>query len=179
MKVRQSVKRICKFCKVVKRKGVVRVVCTANPKHKQRQRGFHTAAAEPCEHSGGCHCECAALAAAAGSGAAAAAGVRGLQPGAGLWGVAGFPLARRDELAPRRGLGLLAQGGGSSSGSICALPTALFPRSACGAALTLALCSADPDFVVGRDDHLRPSETLLSGALGSCEASCHCHTCKR
>ena len=54
-----------------------------------------------------------------------------------------------------------------------------FPRSAFGAPLTLALCSADPDFVVGRDDHLRPSETLLSGALGSCEASCHCHTCKR
>ena len=127
MKVRQSVKRICKFCKVVKRKGVVRVVCTANPKHKQRQRGFHTgaAAAEPCHEHSGC-CECAALAAAGGGAAAAAAGVRGLLPGAGLWGVAGFPLARRVELVPRRGLGLLAQGGGSSSGSICALPTALF-----------------------------------------------------
>ena len=37
MKVRASVKRICENCKVVKRKGVVRVVCTANPRHKQRQ----------------------------------------------------------------------------------------------------------------------------------------------
>ena len=36
MKVRSSVKRICENCKVVRRKGVVRVIC-ANPKHKQRQ----------------------------------------------------------------------------------------------------------------------------------------------
>lgn len=36
MKVRSSVKRICENCKVIRRKGVVRVVCT-NPKHKQRQ----------------------------------------------------------------------------------------------------------------------------------------------
>ena len=36
MKVRASVKRICAKCKVVRRKGVVRVIC-ANPKHKQRQ----------------------------------------------------------------------------------------------------------------------------------------------
>ncbi|MBC8313748.1 MAG: 50S ribosomal protein L36 [Candidatus Cloacimonetes bacterium] len=36
MKVRSSVKKICKNCKIVKRKGVVYVVCT-NPKHKQRQ----------------------------------------------------------------------------------------------------------------------------------------------
>jgi len=36
MKVRTSVKKICDKCKIVKRKGVVRVVCD-NPKHKQRQ----------------------------------------------------------------------------------------------------------------------------------------------
>ncbi|MCX7727602.1 MAG: 50S ribosomal protein L36 [Chitinispirillaceae bacterium] len=37
MKVRASVKKICKDCKIVKRKGVVRVICTKSPKHKQRQ----------------------------------------------------------------------------------------------------------------------------------------------
>ena len=36
MKVRASVKRICNKCKVIKRKGVVRVICK-DPKHKQRQ----------------------------------------------------------------------------------------------------------------------------------------------
>jgi len=36
MKVRASVKRRCDKCKIVKRKGVVRVICV-NPKHKQRQ----------------------------------------------------------------------------------------------------------------------------------------------
>ncbi len=36
MKVRASVKRICRLCKIVRRKGVVRVICS-NPKHKQRQ----------------------------------------------------------------------------------------------------------------------------------------------
>ncbi len=36
MKVRASVKKICDKCKVVRRKGVVRVICE-NPKHKQRQ----------------------------------------------------------------------------------------------------------------------------------------------
>jgi len=36
MKVRASVKTICRNCKVVKRHGVVRVLCT-DPKHKQRQ----------------------------------------------------------------------------------------------------------------------------------------------
>ena len=36
MKVRTSVKRICDKCKVVKRKGIVRIICE-NPKHKQRQ----------------------------------------------------------------------------------------------------------------------------------------------
>ncbi|MBN2037127.1 MAG: 50S ribosomal protein L36 [Chitinispirillaceae bacterium] len=37
MKVRASVRTLCKGCKVVKRRGVVRVICTRNPKHKQRQ----------------------------------------------------------------------------------------------------------------------------------------------
>ncbi|EMY69708.1 ribosomal protein L36 [Leptospira wolbachii serovar Codice str. CDC] len=37
MKVRSSVKKICPECKVIRRKGVIRVICT-NPKHKQRQR---------------------------------------------------------------------------------------------------------------------------------------------
>ncbi|MFA5177357.1 MAG: 50S ribosomal protein L36 [Candidatus Omnitrophota bacterium] len=36
MKVKASVRRICDKCKVVKRAGVVRVICS-NPKHKQRQ----------------------------------------------------------------------------------------------------------------------------------------------
>jgi len=36
MKVRASVRRICENCKIVRRKGVVRVICT-NTKHKQRQ----------------------------------------------------------------------------------------------------------------------------------------------
>jgi large subunit ribosomal protein L36 len=36
MKVRASVKKICNKCRIVKRRGVVRVQCT-NPKHKQRQ----------------------------------------------------------------------------------------------------------------------------------------------
>ena len=36
MKVRASVKRICDKCKIVRRRRVVRVLCT-NPKHKQRQ----------------------------------------------------------------------------------------------------------------------------------------------
>ena len=37
VKVRASVKKICVKCKVIRRKGVVRVICSANPRHKQRQ----------------------------------------------------------------------------------------------------------------------------------------------
>jgi large subunit ribosomal protein L36 len=37
MKVRSSVKRMCTKCKIIRRKGVVRVICKDNPKHKQRQ----------------------------------------------------------------------------------------------------------------------------------------------
>ncbi|HEX3723881.1 MAG TPA: 50S ribosomal protein L36 [Nitrolancea sp.] len=36
MKVAASVKRRCENCRIIKRRGVVRVICT-NPKHKQRQ----------------------------------------------------------------------------------------------------------------------------------------------
>jgi large subunit ribosomal protein L36 len=36
MKVRASVRRVCEKCKVVRRRGVVFVVC-ADPRHKQRQ----------------------------------------------------------------------------------------------------------------------------------------------
>lgn len=36
MKVRASVKPICEKCRVVRRKGVVRVMCE-NPRHKQKQ----------------------------------------------------------------------------------------------------------------------------------------------
>ncbi len=37
MKVRASVKKICRGCKMIKRKGVVRVICSRSPKHNQRQ----------------------------------------------------------------------------------------------------------------------------------------------
>jgi len=36
MKVRASVKLMCEKCRVVRRKRVVRVICS-NPRHKQRQ----------------------------------------------------------------------------------------------------------------------------------------------
>ncbi|MBW2057849.1 MAG: 50S ribosomal protein L36 [Deltaproteobacteria bacterium] len=36
MKVKSSIRKICDKCKIVKRKGVLRVICE-NPKHKQRQ----------------------------------------------------------------------------------------------------------------------------------------------
>jgi large subunit ribosomal protein L36 len=36
VKVRPSIKRICDKCKIIKRHGVVMVICS-NPKHKQRQ----------------------------------------------------------------------------------------------------------------------------------------------
>nr|WP_201329813.1 50S ribosomal protein L36 [Candidatus Profftella armatura (Diaphorina cf. continua)] len=36
MKVLTSVKRICRNCKIVKRKGVIRIICK-EARHKQRQ----------------------------------------------------------------------------------------------------------------------------------------------
>ena len=37
MVVRSSVKTICKDCRIVRRNGIVRVICPTNPKHKQKQ----------------------------------------------------------------------------------------------------------------------------------------------
>jgi len=37
MKVRASVKKICKDCQIVRRKGKLRVICKVEPKHKQVQ----------------------------------------------------------------------------------------------------------------------------------------------
>ncbi|MBP7217214.1 MAG: 50S ribosomal protein L36 [Candidatus Omnitrophica bacterium] len=36
MKVKSSIRKICDRCKIIKRRGVLRVICS-NPKHKQRQ----------------------------------------------------------------------------------------------------------------------------------------------
>ncbi|HMT00946.1 MAG TPA: 50S ribosomal protein L36 [Candidatus Absconditabacterales bacterium] len=36
MKVRSSIKKICAKCKMIKRHGILRVICE-NLKHKQRQ----------------------------------------------------------------------------------------------------------------------------------------------
>ncbi len=36
MKVRASVKKLCEHCKIIRRQGIVRVICT-NPRHKQKQ----------------------------------------------------------------------------------------------------------------------------------------------
>jgi len=36
MRVQASVKKICRNCKLVRRKGVLRVICI-EPRHKQRQ----------------------------------------------------------------------------------------------------------------------------------------------
>ncbi|GAB2210559.1 hypothetical protein Drorol1_Dr00015827 [Drosera rotundifolia] len=45
MRVRSSVRKMCEFCRTVKRHGRVYILCTANPKHKQRQ-GISTLAHE-------------------------------------------------------------------------------------------------------------------------------------
>ncbi|MCX8565851.1 MAG: LSU ribosomal protein L36P [Glomeribacter sp. 1016415] len=37
MKVMASVKCICRNCKIIRRKGVVRVICSSDQRHKQRQ----------------------------------------------------------------------------------------------------------------------------------------------
>ena len=41
MKTKSAIKRLCKSCKIVKRRGRNFVICKKNPRHKQRQ-GFHT-----------------------------------------------------------------------------------------------------------------------------------------
>ncbi|MEN8241126.1 MAG: 50S ribosomal protein L36 [Chloroflexota bacterium] len=37
MKVSSSVRKRCKNCKFVRRKGRLYVICSSDPKHKQRQ----------------------------------------------------------------------------------------------------------------------------------------------
>ncbi|MBS1216563.1 MAG: 50S ribosomal protein L36 [Burkholderiales bacterium] len=37
MKVQASVKKMCRSCKIIRRNGVVRVICKKDPRHKQRQ----------------------------------------------------------------------------------------------------------------------------------------------
>jgi len=37
MKVLASVKKICRKCNIIRRNGVVRVICTAAARHQQRQ----------------------------------------------------------------------------------------------------------------------------------------------
>ncbi|HET9679074.1 MAG TPA: 50S ribosomal protein L36 [Gammaproteobacteria bacterium] len=37
MKVRASVKKICRNCKIIRRNGQVRVICATDARHKQRQ----------------------------------------------------------------------------------------------------------------------------------------------
>jgi large subunit ribosomal protein L36 len=37
MKVKPSVKRICDRCKIIRRRGRIIVICSSNPRHKQRQ----------------------------------------------------------------------------------------------------------------------------------------------
>ncbi|MFH1701352.1 MAG: 50S ribosomal protein L36 [Candidatus Zixiibacteriota bacterium] len=36
MKVKTSIKKRCDKCKIIRRKGVLRIICV-NPRHKQRQ----------------------------------------------------------------------------------------------------------------------------------------------
>ncbi|KAK7388686.1 hypothetical protein VNO78_23511 [Psophocarpus tetragonolobus] len=49
MKVRSSVKKMCEFCQIVKRRGRIFVICSSNPKHKQRQ-GLATFASQGPSH---------------------------------------------------------------------------------------------------------------------------------
>ena len=55
MKVRSSIRRMCKHCRVVNRGKKRFVYCTESPKHKQRQ-GYHTFAANE-----SCSCDTDAL----------------------------------------------------------------------------------------------------------------------
>ena len=38
MKVRSAVKKRCEHCRIVKRHGILRVICKKNPSHKQRHK---------------------------------------------------------------------------------------------------------------------------------------------
>ncbi len=37
MKVGPSVRKRCESCQIIRRKGIIRVICKANPRHKMRQ----------------------------------------------------------------------------------------------------------------------------------------------
>ncbi|QJC34145.1 50S ribosomal protein L36 [Enterobacteriaceae endosymbiont of Donacia cinerea] len=37
MKVRTSIKKLCRHCKIIRRNRVIYVFCKIDPKHKQRQ----------------------------------------------------------------------------------------------------------------------------------------------
>jgi large subunit ribosomal protein L36 len=164
MKVRQSVKKMCRFCKIVKRKGVVRVVCKDNPKHKQRQKGFHTtaaaAAAEPAaplEHwhaSGGTCSACAA------------------EAPAGLWSPGLFAMARSAGVLapaarqPRRGLSQLIDI--KPSEEICAYPRPPTPFCCSSLRSHLELAGARSSAAVTDARFAAQTRALLSGE--SCAA---------
>ena len=40
MKVRASVKKLCRNCKIIRRDGVVRVICSAEPKQNSARADF-------------------------------------------------------------------------------------------------------------------------------------------
>ena len=48
MRVRSAVRRLCKDCRIVKRRKRIYVTCKRNPRHKQRQ-GFSTIVQQPKE----------------------------------------------------------------------------------------------------------------------------------
>lgn len=56
MKVRSSVKKICKHCRVVLKRHVVHIQCLVNPKHKQRQKFSTIVKLENNEST--CTCSC-------------------------------------------------------------------------------------------------------------------------
>ena len=37
MKVKPSIRPRCYNCRIIRRKGVLRVICSVNPRHKMRQ----------------------------------------------------------------------------------------------------------------------------------------------
>ena len=37
MKLKASIKPRCVNCKIIRRKGVLRIICSKNPRHKQKQ----------------------------------------------------------------------------------------------------------------------------------------------
>ncbi|HSQ42097.1 MAG TPA: 50S ribosomal protein L36 [Fibrobacteraceae bacterium] len=37
MKIKASIKPRCSSCKIIRRKGILRIICDKNPRHKQKQ----------------------------------------------------------------------------------------------------------------------------------------------